>query len=70
MSTPEGVPGAPPPDDVAHLEAVWTLLGDGLDATSPERREMFLTRVVLLLAVDGGDTEAFRRAVETAVLPG
>lgn len=41
-----------------------------LDATAPERREMFLTRLVLPLAVDGGDTEAFRRAVETAVLPG
>lgn len=61
-------PTAPAASEVRHVETVWRLLSEAIDATGPEQRELFLTRLVLILAVDGADTEAFSEAVRTDAL--
>ncbi len=47
----------------ADLEAAYETLARAIDAAGPEKEALFLARLALVLAHEGGDIGLFRRAV-------
>jgi len=52
---------------VADLEEIYDALADTIDRAPPERRELVLVKLVLLLAQDTTDPARFRTLADTAL---
>jgi hypothetical protein len=52
---------------IAHLEEIYDALADAIDRAPPERRELMLVKLVLLLAQDTADPVHFRALADTAL---
>jgi len=50
----------------ADLEAVYEALAEKLDAVGPDRRDLFLAKLALLLSQDLGDTALVRTRIDEA----
>ena len=53
--------------ETTALEQVYDALADGIDAAGPRDEALFLARLVLLLANQLSDVQAFTRAVQAAL---
>jgi hypothetical protein len=51
----------------ADLETAYETLAQAIDRAGPEKEALFLARLALVLAHEGGDLALFRRAVATAL---
>lgn len=52
--------------DFAHLEEVYDLLADGIDAAGPENVTQFLTKVALGMASQTDDIANVRAVIEAS----
>jgi Protein of unknown function (DUF2783) len=52
---------------IAQLETVYDALAQAIDQAGPDRSELFLTKLCLLLANQQGDEEAFAGHLQTAL---
>lgn len=51
---------------LSHAEAVYKSLGNELDKVAPGDQALFLSKLSLLLGIEGGDLQAFERCLATA----
>ena len=52
---------------IPQLETVYDTLAEAIDQAGPERSELFLTKLCLLLANQSGDDDAFKQLVTAAL---
>lgn len=52
---------------VAELEKIYDALAEGIDAATPARSELFLTKLALLLANEIGKSELVGRCIGAAL---
>ncbi len=52
---------------VPELEKVYDALAEGIDKATPEKSELFLTKLALLLANELGDSSTVTRSIKTAL---
>lgn len=52
---------------VAELEHVYDALAEGIDAATPEKSELFLTKLALLLANEIGKSDLVGRCIADAL---
>ena len=50
-----------------ELEQVFDALAEGIDRATPEKSELFLTKLALLLANELGSAAPILRSIETAL---
>lgn len=60
------LPSGSGPLSLAGLEAVYDRLAHSIDAVAPGRAELFLVKMVLLLAQDAGNTARFEELCTVA----
>lgn len=57
----------PSPLSIPQLENVYDMLAEAIDQAGPQRSELFLTKLCLLLANQVGDDTAFKAQITTAL---
>jgi len=62
----DGPSSAAGPVEAKTIEDVYTALAEGIDRHGPEASEMFLAKVVLLLAEETGDADRVLRVIDDA----